>query len=445
MKDRVKVMEDADRDKYLFEVRKNWLKEKSQIEEKHSRYNLFKIQESWLKIMRSAKTKSLKREVEIVAQSHERDMDRKDAILQMLDRDLDEAEEQHQCGVRTHLLNIEGLMKIQQDRLEALEETFREEVKSMDSQWQEEKGKLMSEAQRQIRELQYVIQEVSAEERAKEQQDLSEHQSGFEVIRNRNIEEDHQMRSNLEERVEQMKDRCNAALLTYRASTESNTADYRSYLARDAQLSKHVERKLRQVERMQASIGAWRSKLQNNRMECELRNSNLRVEKEHLLQHFQSLKMKMNRFRDDERQRLTELSTNGEHCLSKLRGTLALGEGILRLAEQCRRFETDREKVAPFYQGTQLSGVDVDNLPQETLREYISEFQIQRAQEQNNQKLMLAKQKGDLLNQAGGDHSGAGGGEPSSDPTQDQQDYEQIRDEIKAAVSQEDGSGAART
>ena len=89
-------MEEADRDKYgefihdvinyfryLCEIRKNWLKEKAGIEQKHSKYNLSKIQESWLKIMRSAKTKQLKREVEIIAQNHERDMDRKDAIMQM--------------------------------------------------------------------------------------------------------------------------------------------------------------------------------------------------------------------------------------------------------------------------------------------------------------------------------------------------------------------------
>ena len=86
----MKVMEDGDRDKYLHEIRKNWLKEKAAIEQKNSKYNMSKIQESWLKIMRSAKTKQLKREVEIIAQNHERDVDRKDAILQMLDRDIDE-------------------------------------------------------------------------------------------------------------------------------------------------------------------------------------------------------------------------------------------------------------------------------------------------------------------------------------------------------------------
>jgi hypothetical protein len=36
--------------------------------------------------MRLAKTESLKKDIEILSQNHERDIDRKDAILQMLDR-----------------------------------------------------------------------------------------------------------------------------------------------------------------------------------------------------------------------------------------------------------------------------------------------------------------------------------------------------------------------
>jgi hypothetical protein len=36
--------------------------------------------------MRLAKAESLKKDVEILSQNHERDVDRKDAILQMLDR-----------------------------------------------------------------------------------------------------------------------------------------------------------------------------------------------------------------------------------------------------------------------------------------------------------------------------------------------------------------------
>ena len=45
--------------------------------------------------MRMAKTDELKREIEIFSQNHEREVDSKDAVMQMLDRDLEEAEEQY--------------------------------------------------------------------------------------------------------------------------------------------------------------------------------------------------------------------------------------------------------------------------------------------------------------------------------------------------------------
>jgi hypothetical protein len=50
------------------------------------------IQNQWRKIMRLAKVESLRKEIEIMSQNHERDVDRKDAVIQMLDRDLEEAE-----------------------------------------------------------------------------------------------------------------------------------------------------------------------------------------------------------------------------------------------------------------------------------------------------------------------------------------------------------------
>ena len=110
-----------------------------------------------IKLPRSAKTKQLKREVEVIAQNHERDMDRKDAIMQMLDRDLDEAEEQHQVAIRTHLLNVDTLMELQKIRLEALDQNFRDEVRQVEDQWALERTEITDSAQRQIRELQHVL------------------------------------------------------------------------------------------------------------------------------------------------------------------------------------------------------------------------------------------------------------------------------------------------
>ena len=55
-------------------------------ESKLSKVNGLKILTQWRKIMRIAKTESLKNDIEILSKNHERDVNRKDAILHMLDR-----------------------------------------------------------------------------------------------------------------------------------------------------------------------------------------------------------------------------------------------------------------------------------------------------------------------------------------------------------------------
>merc|ERR1719253_984547 len=296
-----------------------------------------KIQESWLKIMRSAKTKQLKKQVEIISQNHERDVDRKDAILQMLDRDLDEAEEQHQVAVRAHLRNVDQLLDIQQARLEALGEEFKDEVKILEQEFQAERDTLLDRHTLEKRELQIIVQQVEEEEKQREQHDITEHQSQYELIRNRNIEEDHQMRSNLEEKIDAMREKCGAALTNYRTSTESSTQDYHSYLGRDAELSKEVEQRLRQVERSHQSIQHWKMKIAQNRSECEERNAQLRTEKEQIQRHFQELKGRMNRFRNEEKKRLVDLTVNARSCQTALKEQHTLAERILKTAELCRK------------------------------------------------------------------------------------------------------------
>ena len=62
--------------------------------------------------VRIGQLEEIRKEVEIISQSHERDVDRKDAVLQMLDRDVDEAEEQYQVALRQHLRNIDSFIDI---------------------------------------------------------------------------------------------------------------------------------------------------------------------------------------------------------------------------------------------------------------------------------------------------------------------------------------------
>ena len=50
--------------------------------------------------------------------------------------------------------------------------------------------------------------------------------------------------------------------------------------------------------------------------------------------------------------RRTELVNNSRNAVLKLKEYQHLGEKILKTAELCRRLETEKEKVLPFYEST---------------------------------------------------------------------------------------------
>ena len=60
-----------------------------------TQYNQKKLMTYWRKIMRMAKNDQLKNDIEIISQNNQRELDSKEAFIQMLDKNLDEADDQY--------------------------------------------------------------------------------------------------------------------------------------------------------------------------------------------------------------------------------------------------------------------------------------------------------------------------------------------------------------
>jgi len=102
-------------------------------------FNRMKILTHWRKLLRLAKTETLKKEIQIYQQNHDREVDAKDAILQMFDRDLDEAEEQYQMALRNHLVHVDELIDLQNSRLRGLDEEFKRDVDIIKAEFDSDK------------------------------------------------------------------------------------------------------------------------------------------------------------------------------------------------------------------------------------------------------------------------------------------------------------------
>ena len=133
-------------------------------EQKLSHFNRMKILTHWRKLLRLAKTEQLKKEIQIYQQNHDREVDAKDAILQMLDRDLDEAEEQYQMALRNHLIHVDELIDLQASRLRGLEEEFQRDIEIVQSEFDGEKSDIKSSHEMERRELRDMIETIEEEE-----------------------------------------------------------------------------------------------------------------------------------------------------------------------------------------------------------------------------------------------------------------------------------------
>jgi hypothetical protein len=318
-------------------------------EMRNTHVNRLKIQNQWRKIMRLAKLEQLRKDIEILSQSHERDVDRKDAILQMLDRDLEEAEEQFQMANRSNVQNIDRLIDLHDSRLLALENEFEKELRILDEEFAVEKSAIVKQHSIERAEIEGLMALVEAQETELEQEALQEHEQAREMIRNRNLEDINVLRITLDSNIEDLEQHFETAHLNYLQNTDQRTADFKRLTDKDHELSKEIEIKMRMIERLQANLMHWRTKMAANVKEAGERNSALLQEKDAIAKHFFNLKKQMNQYHAGQEARLLDITKTVRKAKTKLQDRQALAERILIQAEIARKMETEREKVVPFY------------------------------------------------------------------------------------------------
>merc|ERR1719181_1465023 len=248
-------------------------------EAKFASVNRLKILNQWRKLMRLVKVEDLRKDIEIISQHHERQVDRKDAIIQVLDRDLEDSEEQYQTALRAHLLVFDRLIDLHNSKLAGIELEFEKDLRELMDEFGAERAEINASHARHKKELLDIMATMEAEFNEAEGDARQEFESNREEIKNKNSEEYNVLRFTLEGLIEEL-------------------------------------------------------------------------ERDLISRHFQELKGRMNKFREREATRLQELTISSQASIKALGSKMERAERILKLAEQTRRLETEREKVLPFYESS---------------------------------------------------------------------------------------------
>merc|ERR1719506_761490 len=231
-------------------MRKNELKGVRDQEEKFASTNRLKILNQWRKLMRLVKVEDLRKAIEVISQHHERQVDRKDAIIQVLDRDLEDSEEQYQTALRAHLVMVDRLIDLHNAKLSGIELEFEKDLQELMDEFGAERTEITSSHARHKKEMLDIMATMEAEFNEAEGDARQEFESNREEIKNKNSEEYNVLRFTLEGLIEELERHFDSAHANYMATTEQRTQDFKNLTIKDQTSARTIEQQMRRLQRM---------------------------------------------------------------------------------------------------------------------------------------------------------------------------------------------------
>lgn len=324
------------------------LRRRRDEERRRSTKNEKLIAARWLVIMRSAKSKELREAATIMAQTHARTMDRKNALLHSLEREVDDAETQRRRAAASHAARVDALLTLHLRRANETSDFFATDARAIADAFENEEREIKTNHARHRRDMLDVLDAMEKAHESSFVTRRAQFETAREEIKSRNAEEFENAKNALEATVRLCEKACEEAHKAYVTGTDTRAASFERLTEQDSQSAKTIESRMRDLARLARRVRAVKGVLESQSREWRLKNKALRKEKDVIRDHSLSLAAETKKFRLEAEKKLKQLLLGSNGASRALDAKLLEAEKILKLAAAARRLETERERVVPF-------------------------------------------------------------------------------------------------
>eukprot|EP01060_Flectonema_neradi_P013758 TRINITY_DN20481_c0_g1_i1.p1 TRINITY_DN20481_c0_g1~~TRINITY_DN20481_c0_g1_i1.p1 ORF type:complete len:541 (+),score=139.55 TRINITY_DN20481_c0_g1_i1:53-1624(+) len=339
---------------------KTRMQELMEEEQKYSASSLREVQMRWVELLRREKYVELSADVEILRQTYDKSLDRKNAVIDMLMNDLDEAEEQYRLALRTHLLSIDALIELQNQRMSDLDSEYESDLKSLKQEFELEKAEIIAKHEKEVDALHAIMNAIKKDADEQDTEIQTDFSQKKDETRDKNQEEYNVLKQMLEGEILEYQHQINHEHDKYMQSAEEKMKTYLDLTNKDAETADKISRQMRRILKLQEMIANWKANLANNIKECEERNRAMREEKEMTAKHFKALKHKMQRWRQQQEEKLNRLVAHAKQTKLKLQENNEKAKRVLKLSELCKTLETERERVLGYHNDLSVEEVELE-------------------------------------------------------------------------------------
>ncbi|BFZ04319.1 hypothetical protein BsWGS_07358 [Bradybaena similaris] len=307
------------------EVLSQFLKDKLMHEERATLYNKNKLNYQWRKIMQSEKGKELKKDIELLSQTFERVIDTKDAVIRAMANEMMEADEMYAMAVRSHLQVMDYLLDVQKERLDMTTREYCEQLEMICEEFDLERDILIESYQNQMRCMDDILYAIEVARDKDEKDDRAEYEAMEVDIKNKTVEDKQALRFVLGSKIEELWQQFRQMLQTYSEDSELQMSTYEVLKNKDDKRSREVDINVRKIRRLETNIAQQRTRL--------------------AAQSWGKYGIRVG----------VMIDADDDEEFNKA------GVSVLKMAEICRKLETEEEKLIPFY-ASSLSQQEEENV-----------------------------------------------------------------------------------
>eukprot|EP00759_Apiculatamorpha_spiralis_P016276 PhF_6_TR22553/c1_g1_i1/m.32077 len=317
-------------------------------EERMSKWSEREIQMRWLDWLRSQKYKELSSEIEVIAQAHDKSVDRKNAVIEMLVHDIEESEEQFRLALRTHLNNMDSLIELQNRRMGDLHAEFETHLSDLRHEFELERAEITQKHEKNKQDIKVIIENMRREAEALDKQMQVNFATQKEETTEKSSDELHMLTTQLEFEIKDLQKEITTKNEEYQNKAGEKMKQFQDKSKKDRKQMDQITSMGKRIMKLQEQIASTKATCNNNMKECEERNQAMRQERDAIASHFKELKFKMQKWRRLQERRLAELVAMAHRTKNELKVRGDQAERILKLAELCQQAETERERFLTY-------------------------------------------------------------------------------------------------
>ncbi|KAF1375253.1 hypothetical protein PFLUV_G00237660 [Perca fluviatilis] len=370
-----------------------FLKDKLQKEQKNAAVNLLKLNEGWRSVLRQTRAAELRRDITVLSQTFERQLDGLDSVVKNLERDLQEAERQSAHVRRVHLQQLERLRAQQDQRLAFVQQHWEDGLQQLGARFGLERKQISSHCRQQ-------------------RADLADAKFTVEQQHKAVMNEIHRLYSEGIAAYESAHEDRKAALLLVNKGTlrekllqnqeaeqlcSAETQQLSLLLFRTQDLVKKTDADMRKVKTLQDTVISLRETLTSSQTENSSVETNLSAARNQVNTKTHELRDQLGQVHAAARKQLTQLTVQSDNAAKKLQALIVKGQKVLRVAEMCHKLESEQREVLSLFWSEELQRAEAETETEEPVKDMRELRQVtRRINGAVLQRAALKKQREDL-------------------------------------------------